>query len=145
MQVKAKMRVTSITKTGDAKKPQVSVQLGAVYSSDPQSENRSFANATPSGSLNLCIDAGKPAADAFAQGEEWYVDLTRIGVPERTYVKDWGFVPGEVVVESRDKSKSKKISYTTQNQLVDVDGQVTTPEKLVADGFEFWRHPREGE
>lgn len=143
--VRAKMKVMSITKSGDAKKPQVNVQLGAVYSSDPESENRSFANATPSGSVQLSIDAGKPAASAFAQGQEYYVDFIPLGVPERTYVRDWGYVPGDVIVESRDKSKSKKISYTTGNQLIDVDGKVTTPELLVAEGFEFWRHPKEGE
>lgn len=145
MEVRAKMRVMSVTKSGDARKPQVSVQLGAVYSSDPESENKSFANATPTGSLQMSIDAGKPASACFAQGQEWYVDLTLLGVPERTYVKDWGFVPGDVIVESRDKSKSKKIKYTTTSTLLDVDGQVTTPEKLAADGYEFWRHPKDGE
>lgn len=145
MQVRAKMRVTSITTSGDAKKPNVVVKLGAVYSSDPQSENKSFANATPSGSCELSIDAGRPAASAFHQGEEFYVDLTPIGVPERTYLGDYGFVPGDVIVESRDKSQSKKIRYTTEHRHFELDGTPTTVDKLKAEGFEFWRHPKDGE
>lgn len=144
MTVRAKMKVMSITKGGDARKPFVQVQLGAVYSADPQSENKSFASATPSGSLNLSIDPGRPAASAFEVGGEYYVDITPIGVPERTYLGDYGFVDGDVVIESRDKSKSARVSYAN-GRLRDAAGADTDVQKLMKEGFEFWRHPREGE
>lgn len=146
MNVRAKMRVTSITQSGDAKKPYVQVQLGAVYSSDPESENRSFANATPTAELKMSIDAGRPAARAFELQQEFYVDLTPIGIPERTYLGDYGFVDGNVIVESRDKSASKKVGYVSnRGQLIELDGTPTSVEKLKAEGFEFWRHPKDGE
>lgn len=145
MSIRAKMKVMSVLKTGDAKKPQVNVQLGAVYSSDPESENRSFANATPSGSVQLSIDAGRPAADGWVQGQEYYVDLTLIGVPERTYLGDYSFVPGELIVESRDKTKTKKMRYTTGHRLEELDGIGKDNQALYAEGFEFWRHVKDGE
>lgn len=142
MNVRAKLRVTSITQSGDAKKPYIQVHLGAVYSSDPESENRSFANATPTAELKMSIDAGRPAAQAFKLQQEFYVDLVPVGIPERTYIGDYGFVDGELVVESRDKAKSKRLIYAAnRSQLYEADGVVTTTvDKLKAEGFEFWKH-----
>ena len=138
MTVRAKMKCTSITKTGDAKKPQVQVKLGAVYSNDPESENRSFANATPSGELSVNIDAGRPAAESFELGCEYYIDITPVGIPERTFLKDYYQVPhGKYILESRDKSKQIPAEYTSQGWFVD-GKQVTDYDKL---GVEFWRHP----
>lgn len=145
MTVRAKMKVMHITKTGDAKKPSVQVKLGAVYSNDPESENRSFANATPSGELSLNIDAGRPAASYFELGGEYYIDVTAIGVPERFYLGDHYNVPhGEYMLESRDKSKSAKVTYGARGWVV--DGKETYQvEKFKEMGFEFWRHLRDGE
>src|SRR2546423_3534358 len=144
MTVRAKMKCTSITKTGDAKKPQMQVKLGAVYSNDPESENRSFANATPSGELSMNIDAGRPAAEAFELGCEYYVDITPIGVPERTFLKDYYQVPlGRYMLESRDKSKSVPAEYTSQGWIVN-GKQAHDFDKLKSEtGVEFWRHLRE--
>ncbi len=144
MTVRAKMKVTSITKGGDARKPYVQVKLGAVYSSDPQSENRSFACATPSGELSLNIDSGRPAADAFELGGEYYVDVTPCGVPERVYLGDYGMPNAELVVEARDKSKTARIRYEN-GRLYDGAGVETNVQTLLKDGFEFWRHLKEGE
>ncbi|SRR5258706_7767624 len=142
MTVRAKMKCNSITKTGDAKKPQVNVKLGAVYSNDPESENRSFANATPSGELSLNIDAGRPAAEAFELGGEYYIDITAVGVPERTYLGDYYQVPhGRYILESRDKTKQIPGEYGPQGWLVD-GKQIRDFKEL---GVEFWRHLKEGE
>lgn len=54
----------------------VKVRLGAVYSSDPNSENRAFSDATPQGSVEMHIQGGKPAAKAFVPGKHYYVDFT---------------------------------------------------------------------
>lgn len=55
-----------------------SIQLSMlpVYSSDPNSENKSFSDYTPSGKLDLSISSGTKAADYFEQGREYYVDIT---------------------------------------------------------------------
>jgi hypothetical protein len=146
MEVRAKMKVMSITKSGDAKKPYVQVKLGAVYSNDPQSENRSFANATPSGELSLNIDAGRPAATAFELQGEYYVDITPVGVPERFYLGDFLQIPGgALVLESRDKTKSQKAEYDPSRSCFKVGGVEQRNDKLMAEGFEFWRHPKDGE
>lgn len=146
MSVRAKMRVNSITKTGDAKKPQVQVQLGAVYSNDPESENRSFANATPSGELKLSIDAGRPAATMFELQGEYYVDITPVGIPDRFYLGDYVYPPGgAVVLESRDASKMQRAEYDPSRSTFKVEGAEIRTDKLREQGFDFWRHPRDGE
>ena len=101
--VRAKMVCNSITKSGSERYPNVSINLGAVYSNDPESENRSFATATPSASLTLNIDPGRTAALFFEQGAEYYVDLIPCGIPERRYLKD-GLPPVEsnMVLSDRD-------------------------------------------
>lgn len=146
MQVRAKMRVNSITKSGDAKKPQVQVKLGAVYSNDPESENRSFANATPSGELSLNIDAGRPAAAAFELQGEYYIDITPVGVPERFYLGDYYQVPGgEFILESRDKSNQVRATFDPSRSSWKIQGEEKRHDHLKELGLEFWRHPREGE
>lgn len=52
------------------------VMLNAVYSDDPNSENKAFCDATPSAHIQLNIDADKPAAKAFEVGKQYYVDFT---------------------------------------------------------------------
>ena len=52
----------------------VEVLLYPVYSSDPNSENKQFWDATPSGEMRLHIT--KPeAANWFESGKEYYVDI----------------------------------------------------------------------
>jgi hypothetical protein len=53
-----------------------SLSFGGVYSSEPGSENKAFSDATPSLSLSMSIDHGKPAADLFEQGKDYYLDFS---------------------------------------------------------------------
>jgi len=145
MEVVAKMRVTSITQSGDARKPCVRVSLGAVYSSDPESENRSFANATPNASVELSIDAGRPAAEAFHLQEEFYVTFRSAGVVERFYVRDISpAADGEYQLETRDKAKIQRTVYEAKAQeWVMPDGKRVrgwNEDGLVALGWTHWRH-----
>ena len=148
--VRAKMRVNQVAVSGaDAKKPQVQIQMGAVYSSDPNSENKSFAEYTPSASLTMSIDAGRPAAEVFKHGQECYVDVTVIGVPERTYLKD--NVPAgprvRVALETLEGAVTPatfdKAAYPKQWTI---DGEeISTAEQLIARGLCYWRYLKEGE
>lgn len=70
--VRAKFRVFGKVDQGYC----VKVQMAPVYSDDPNSENKKFWDATPSGSLELYI-SNKPAADLFEQDKEYYVDFTK--------------------------------------------------------------------
>lgn len=76
--VRAKMRCNSVERCdfgGGPKNVQVKVKMGAVYSSDPNHENKAFSDATPSGSVELTIQGDKPAAGMFKAGVEYYVDI----------------------------------------------------------------------
>lgn len=144
MKVRAKMVCNSITKTGSPQKPNISVQLGAVYSADPESENKSFAAATPSANLTLNIDAGMPAASAFELGGHYYVDLIPCGVPERVYVKDnypAYSVESEVVLSSRDKSVQRVGKFKEGSWFL--DGERLSNDGLIAKGLEFWQYAPE--
>lgn len=55
------------------------VYLYPVYSSDPASENKAFSDSTPGGQLQLQISKGKPAADLFEAGKQYYVDISVAG------------------------------------------------------------------
>jgi hypothetical protein len=72
--VRAKVRCSSKTKNEGF--DGTAFRFDAVYSSDPSSENKSFTDATPSLSLNMTISDGKPAADQFEEGKEYYLDFT---------------------------------------------------------------------
>lgn len=65
--------------TDDYSKPIVkemrTLKMTPVYSNDPQSENRRFWNASPSGSLNLGV-INQDAWKHFELGEEYYLDFT---------------------------------------------------------------------
>lgn len=54
------------------------IKLGAVYSSDINSENRAFSDATPSGSCEMMIQGGRPAIKLFEAGREYYLDFTKV-------------------------------------------------------------------
>jgi hypothetical protein len=146
MKVRAKMRCNSITKTGYGNGQHgVTVELGAVYSSDPRSENKDFAAATPTASLKMTIDPGRPASEAFDVNREYYVDITPVPKAERFYVKD--MQPSadgtKAVLESFDKMMSVEAVWhkpqgnyghwrVGETQYADMD-------RLVAQGLEYWR------
>ena len=71
MTVRCKMRCDNKTEVAG----NTSMTLNAVYSDDPNSENRKFWEATPCGSLQMnCIN---PTASAqFEIGKEYYIDIT---------------------------------------------------------------------
>lgn len=71
--VRAKMQCHEVTQYPNGG---VRIKLGAVYSADPNSENRAFSDATPQGSVEMHIQGGKPAATAFKAGKHYYVDFT---------------------------------------------------------------------
>ena len=72
MSVRAKMKVTAIENYEWGSK----VRLGAVYGQD--GENKDFADATPSGECWMQITNGRPAADHFVVGKEYYVDFIAV-------------------------------------------------------------------
>lgn len=55
-----------------------SVVLHPVYSSDPNSENKAFWEASPNGKLELTI-TNPAAADVFEPGAEYYLDISKAG------------------------------------------------------------------
>lgn len=52
--------------------------FSAVYSGDPDSENKAFSDATPSLNVSMTIAPNKPAAQLFEKGQEYYLDFTRV-------------------------------------------------------------------
>ncbi len=76
MNVRAKMRCGAVMPQQDGG---VTVHMNAVYSTDPDSENKAFTDATPNAYLQLSIAGGKPAAQAFETGAEYYVDFVKAG------------------------------------------------------------------
>jgi hypothetical protein len=71
--VRAKFRVTKITHVEWSKTVRV-IELTAVYD-DGIDENRRFARATPSGTLNMTVD-NPAAAEQFQMGKVFYLDFT---------------------------------------------------------------------
>lgn len=59
------------------------INLIPVYSDHPDSENKAFSDATPSGRLYLAIAPGKPAADNFENGKTYYVDIHEATQPDQ--------------------------------------------------------------
>lgn len=51
------------------------IKLSAVYSEDPEHENKKFWDATPSGNLEMWV-TNRDAADFFELGAEYYLDFT---------------------------------------------------------------------
>lgn len=52
------------------------IYMYPVYSIDPASENKAWADATPGGQLQMQIGKGKPAADLFVSGKSYFIDIT---------------------------------------------------------------------
>ena len=70
--VRAKFKLESVMHTVGSRE----VTLTPVYSNVPESENKSFWDATPSGTIKMWI-TNKSAWPAFENlGQEFYVDFT---------------------------------------------------------------------
>jgi hypothetical protein len=73
--VVAKMQCNSIDSSRWGKTQQThKVHLGAIYGKE--GENKDFADATPSGSCWMQIDASRPALAFFEPGKKYYVTFT---------------------------------------------------------------------
>lgn len=74
-QVVAKMRCNSTETTKHSSTFQThKMRLGAVYGKE--GENKDFNDATPSGECWMQISDGRPAADFFKPGKNYYVTFT---------------------------------------------------------------------
>lgn len=69
--VRSKFRVHNISKHAWG----TEVMLSPVYSDDPNSENKAFWDATPSGDFRMTIK-NEAAAECFENGREYYIDIT---------------------------------------------------------------------
>ena len=74
MTTRAKFYVLS--KTIFAGQGGVKVTMQPVYSNDPESENKKFWEATPTGTIELGIKS--EAGAEFEPGAEYYIDFTRV-------------------------------------------------------------------
>lgn len=78
-QIKAKMQVYSVkpgSLAADGSKAAESVGLSAVYSSDPNSENYSYSQATPNATLSMWI-SNPQAFDFFEEGKQYILTFER--------------------------------------------------------------------
>ncbi|HYE72045.1 MAG TPA: hypothetical protein VEF04_01890 [Blastocatellia bacterium] len=75
--LRCKLQVISVSDSvdNDGTKSQERVQLMAVYSDDPASENRQWSKWTPSANFEMYIN-NPSAFGKLKQGEEYFVDLT---------------------------------------------------------------------
>ncbi len=72
MSVKAKFTCNSIVDNPWGGK---TAHFNAVYGQE--GENKDYADATPSGNLSLVISDGRPAAEYFQQGENYYLTIEK--------------------------------------------------------------------
>ncbi|MFC5358077.1 hypothetical protein [Azospirillum himalayense] len=80
MNIRAKFRCYGVTETrDDATKDKVSemVNLQAVHSDDPTSENAKWSKATPAGSMIMTI-SNPEAFGAFEPGKDYFLDSTPV-------------------------------------------------------------------
>lgn len=68
--VRAKFRCNSVTDYGGQK----SINMTAI--GGREGENAHFAKATPSGTLQMNIDADVPASDYFKPGKDYYLEFS---------------------------------------------------------------------
>lgn len=148
--MRAKMSVSYIQRNRDS----ISINAGCVYSSDPKTENKVFSDATPSGNLNLMIDASKPASRFLESGDVIYVDIT---IAERNpwnflgnglaphdakilVVDDWEnpTVSAELKVRVNQRSDQRP----TYADALDADGNVvvSTYPNVPNCPFKYWRY-----
>lgn len=81
MNIRAKFICLGVTETRDdttKDKESETINLHAVYSSDPNSDNAQWSKWTPAGSVQMTIN--NPAAfGAFEPGKEYFLDFTPAG------------------------------------------------------------------
>ena len=78
MKVRAKLQCgnTFVNVNGDTQ-----IRLHAVYANKDGTraeENKAFSDATPAAEFSMTVTKGKPAADAFVAGQDYYVDFTPV-------------------------------------------------------------------
>ena len=73
MVIKAKIHVSKVTKTAYAE----TIEAAPVCSSDPNDPNKSWSEATPSGSVELCI-TNKQVFGHFVPGEEYLLTFEHV-------------------------------------------------------------------
>jgi hypothetical protein len=59
---------------------QVFIQMHAIYETDPNSPNKAFTDATPSGNFQLWVKEGYPAAKFFKPGQRYILAIVEDGV-----------------------------------------------------------------
>ena len=69
--VRAKFQCNGVMNNGGGQKV---VRMNAVYSE--KGENKDFAQATPCGGFDMCINENVPASEYFKQGQCYYLDIT---------------------------------------------------------------------
>jgi len=106
----AKFGVNSISDQGNV----VNFTLGAVYSSDPKSENKSFSDSTPSGYLNLGIDKSKPAVGFLEMGDVVYITIVKAEKNPWKYLQDSKPWPSDAVVELSYGDYADKLTVTVK-------------------------------
>ena len=76
---RCKMTVSKVDRLTDGKGNhfQTSVEMAPVYD-DGCEENKAFWDATPCGSLQLSVNNVTALPADLAEGDEFYVDLTRV-------------------------------------------------------------------
>jgi hypothetical protein len=84
--VRCKLSVNAMRDVGSC----IQFEMGAVYSSRPDSENKSFSEATPSAYFSMNISKSAPASLApfLHPGAEVYVDLSLADIPEWNWGPD---------------------------------------------------------
>lgn len=74
--VRAKFTCNHVADNGSKENPSFNVFMYPVYSDDPDSENKKFTKATPSGQFTMTITVPETAA-FFEPGQEYYLDFTK--------------------------------------------------------------------
>lgn len=84
--IRAKMNVNAVKDVGSS----VRFELGAVYSSRPDNENKLFSEATPSAFLSIDISKSALASKTewLIPGAQIYVDLSLADIPEWNWSGD---------------------------------------------------------
>jgi len=73
MKTRAKMRVQSVT----VDEYNDNVEFQAVYGGTTNAEDNTYASATPSGSMKLCVN-NVAVRGWFKPGRSYYVDITEV-------------------------------------------------------------------
>lgn len=84
--IRCKFNINSVRDVGSA----IRVEMGAVYSSDPKNENKSFSTSTPCAffSMDISKSAAASKSDWLNPGAQVYVDITLADIPEWNWMFD---------------------------------------------------------